>query len=311
MRPYADSSAWNTPISASPQVDPQSREFVAGIAKTADRGFITSDPTQYTYPVYEADGETPRYDIPCTWYKCMITHPSDEPVRVATLKNVPIPPLAQPSAGSDGAMIVIDTDSGTEYDLWMARRDGDSWSVGNASVYSIAADGMPETYGSRGAGVPYLAGLVRQWEIAAGRINHAIAFAYPNVAAAGCVWPASKTDGTSTAADALPEGARLQLDPSLTNDDFVAMGLDSTGRTIARALQQYGMILIDVSGRPKIMVEDLTANRYATASWARPPTQLSEDTLANIPIGAFRLLALPDGYRTHQAGGARHGNCYP
>lgn len=310
MRPYADSSAWNTPIGANPDIDSNSRAFVASIASAGEAGVITSDPTQYSYPVYEADADTPRYDLPCTWYKCMITHPGQDPERVDTLEDVPIPLRAQPSAGSDGSMIIIDAETGTEYDLWKVERDGDSWSVGNGSIYNIGWDGMPEIYGSRGAGLPYLAGLVRHAEIAAGRIDHAIAFAYPSVAAAGCVWPASKTDGTSTSPYALPEGARLQLDPSLTDDDFLAMGLNSAGLTIARALQQYGMILVDGSGRPKIIVEDLSANPYTTASWTNPPTLLSESTISAIPVEAFRLLALPDGYLSGQDGGARHGECY-
>jgi hypothetical protein len=309
-RPYTASSAWNTPIGANPEIDVSSRAFVDGIARAAEGGVITSDPTQYSYPVYEAGADTPRYDLPCTWYKCMITRPGADPILVETLEDVPIPVGAQPSAGSDGSMIVIDVASGTEYDLWMARREGDSWAVGNATVYNIAWDGMPTAYGSRGAGLPYLAGLVRYWEVAAGKIDHAIAFAYPEVAAAGCVWPASKTDGSSPATDALLEGARLQLDPSLTDDDFATMGVDAVGRVIARALQTYGMILIDVSQRPKIMVEDLNSNPYASGSWMKRPTQLSESTISAIPIGAFRVLALPQAYRSPTPDSATHGDCY-
>ena len=308
-RPYSEDSAWNTPIDASPDIDPQSAELVAGISTSTEDGVITSDPTQYTYPVYVADANTPRYDVPCTWYKCTITQPGEEPLRVEILERVPIPADARPSAGSDGSMIVIDADSGAEYDLWMATREGNSWSVGNASVYNIAWDGMPNSYGSRGAGLPYLAGLVRHREIAAGVIEHAIAFASPNVSATGCVWPASKTDGTSEEPDALPEGARLQLDPSLTDEDFTAMGLDTVGRVIARALQEYGMILVDGSGRAKIMVEDLTANSSGDASWSEPPTELSETTISTIPVEAFRVLALPDSYYSGAAG-PRHGDCH-
>ncbi len=206
-------------------------------------------------------------------------------------------------------MILIDTGTGTEYDLWMVdRRPDGTASVANGSTYNIRWDGMPEDYGSRGAGIPYLAGLVRHWEIESDRLEHAIAFAYPNVARNSCVWPASKTDGKSNLANAIPEGARLQLDPDLGDPDFDAMGLSRVGRILARALQRYGMILIDVSGRPKIIVEDLGANTYTTRSWSHPATQLTDDTIASIPFDAFRVLALPDGW-AEGTSADRHGDC--
>ncbi len=307
-RPYTAGSVWNTPIGASPEIDARSAELLDSIRIGPTRGAITSDPTQYTYPVYEVDAQTPRQDIPCVEFKCTVVTEGGVK-RVAVLENVPIPADAQPSAGSDGSMIIVDTETGTEYDLWMVehRADGTT-SVANASTYNVRWLGTPEEYGSRGAGVPYLAGLVRHWEIQTDRLEHAIAFAYPNVAIDHCVWPASKTDGTSTLANALPEGARLQLDPSLSDDDFEAMGLTRAGRIIAHALQRYGMIVIDVSARPKIMIEDLFANPYATGSWSRPPTQLTDTTIAAIPLEAFRVLALPEGWADGSSAG-RHGNC--
>jgi hypothetical protein len=229
---------------------------------------------------------------------------------VETLQGVPIPAGAQASAGSDAQIIIIDTVTGTEYDLWQVRQGGSGWSASNGSVYNIYWDGMPARYGSRGAGVPYYAGLIRPWEIAAGRIDHAIAFAYPSPASGVCVWPASKTDGNSGSANAIPEGARLQLNPSLTDADFAAWGLDRTGTIIARALQQYGMILIDVSGRPKIMAEHLATNPYASGSWNDPDTLLTDQTIAAIPVSAFRVLALPEGYVTLSTDAPLHGACY-
>ena len=46
------------------------------------------------------------------------------------------------------------------------------------------------------------------------------------------------------------------VDPSLSESGLSAIGLDRTGMIIARALQKYGMILIDVSGRPKLYAEN-------------------------------------------------------
>lgn len=310
--PYSNDSVWNTPIPADAEVDPRSAEFVATILEGSEAVGVTSDPTQYTYPVYLADASTPRFDLACRQFKCtVLAHENDSnPLRVDELTDVPIPAGARSSSGSDSSMIVIDTVTGAEYDLWQAEQEGDSWSVSNGSVYNVTWDAEPVEYGSRGAGIPYLAGLVRHWEISAGEINHAIAFAYINVAADGCVWPASKTDGRSELAAAMPEGTRLQLDPTLDDADWDELGLDRTGRIIARALQTYGMILVDVSGRPKLMLEDLSANPFSEASWDDPSTPLTDQTVAAIPIDSFRVLALPEGYSNLSPDGARHGSCY-
>lgn len=285
--------------------DPNSPAMIAQLGQQ-NGGHISSDPAQYTFPVYFANASTPRYSVPCQMYKCTVVNASGV-TTTSVLQNVPIPLGANVSAGSDAQMIIIDTATGTEWDLWQASGGSGGWSVSNGSVYNITWDGMPSRYGSRGAGVPYYAGLIRPWEIVAGRIDHALAFAYPTPASGGCVWPASKTDGNSGGSGAIPEGARLQLDPSLTDADFTAMGLSRTGKIIARALQVYGMILIDVSGRPKIYAENLAVNPGSGYSWGNPAIALNSNTISAIPHTAFRVLDLPDSYWT--GGGALHGNC--
>jgi len=306
MRPYSAASIWNTPIGPAPQYDPHSPEMIA----TIEQG-ITSDPSQYTFPVYFVDDATPRWDIPCTQYKCIIVtstgHSSTD-----TLTGVPIPPDAQPSAGSDAQMIIIHKVTGAEYDLWQVVRTATGWTISTGSAYSIFSDGMPKRYGSRGAGVPYYAGLIRPWEVLQGRIEHALAFGYPTPAdkGKGCVFPATKTDGDGRLPYVLPEGARLQLDPALTEADFDAWGLSRTGRIIARALQAYGMFLIDDAGRPKIYAEDLANNPYATMQWEDPALNLTWKTIMSIPPTAFRVIALPEAYWNPAPGGPTHGDCY-
>lgn len=307
-RPYLDNSAWNTPIGVSPQYDPHSAEMVATIGLSAE-GKITSDPTQFSYPVYFINHETSRWDIPCTVYSCTIVT-RDGVERTDLLTNVPIPEAARPSQGHDAQMIIIDLDTNKEYDLWQVKRLDDGWEISNGSVYNISWDGMPAEYGSRGAGVPYLAGLIRPWEIFQGRIEHAIAFGYPNPAKGKCVFPASKTDGQSRLPYAIPEGARLQLDPTLTEDDFNKMGLDRTGKIIARTLQEYGMILIDYAGRSKIYPEDRINNPYSPYQWSHPRLKLTDETIANIPYQYFKVLSLPDAYWDPKAEPELFGDCY-
>ncbi len=308
LRPYTTTSIWNTPIDPVPQYDPNSAVMIATIPATAFGGF-TSDPNQYTFPVYFVDQTTPRWNVPCVRTKCTIVSPSGV-TTVNTLTNVPIPPQAQPAAGSDAQMIIVDRTNGTEYDLYEVVYSNNTWSVSNGSVYNVYWDGTPSRYGSRGAGIPYYAGLVRPWEIRQGRIEHALAFGYPEPSNQGCVFPASKTDGDSTLANTLPEGARLQLDPTLTETDFNSWGLSATGKIIARALQEYGMFLVDDSGSSKIYIENLIANPYATEQWTDAGLNLTNKTITTIPYTAFRVLKLPAAYWNPTLGGTKHGSCY-
>jgi hypothetical protein len=307
-RPYTAHSPWNTPIGPNPQYDPYSTEMIATIGMDSD-GRITSDPDQYSYPIYYADESTPRWDIPCTRYKCTVVTPNGIS-RHEELKGVPIPNDVQPSAGTDGQMIIIDIINNTEYDLWQVVRTSDGWTISNGSVYNITWDGIPTRYGSRGAGVPYLAGLVRPFEIAQGKIEHALAVGYSYAAEDRCVFPATKTDGKSDLQYAIPQGARIQLDPSLTEEDFDRLGLSRTGKIIARALQEYGMILIDNSGRPKIYVEDLKNNPFSSMQWTDRELNLNSTTIASLPYTSFRVIKLPEYYWSKGTQGPLHGKCF-
>ena len=308
MRPYLATSFWNSPIGETPNYDPHSAEMIATIGLDSD-GHIYSTPDVYNFTVYFVDQTTPRWDIPCTRYKCTIVTP-EETFKTDLLKDVPIPPGARPASGSDASIIIIDKITLAEYNLWGVERTGDGWRVRNGSVYNILWDGTPALYSANGAGVPTYAGLLRPWEIRQGHIDHALAFTYTFPTQGRCVYPASKTDGDSVMTYAIPEGAQLQLDPSLTEQDFDDMDLDRAGKIIARALQKYGMVLVDNGGRPKIYVENLVDNPFATEQWSDPDLGLTNKSIANIPYTAFKVIALPEAYWTQKPDSPTHGKCY-
>ena len=305
--PYSRNSIWNTPIGPFVVYDPYSDEMVANLIHANDGEIIT--PSTYNYPVYFADANTPRWNIPCTIYKCTIASSDNEVIRTEMLQNVPIPNGAQPAPDTDGRMIIIDKDTHTEYDLWRATRVPTGWEAGNGSIYNTLWDATPVMHSSRGSGIPSYAGLVRPWEILQGRIDHALAFGYTEPAAEKCVFPASKTDGDSSLPYAIPEGARLQLDPTLTEADFDRMGLNRTGKIIARVLQEYGMVSVDHSGSFKIYIEDLENNPFSEHQWTDPELNLTTDTLSKIPYTAFKVLELPPGYWQEDPNTVYHGKC--
>lgn len=284
-RPYADSSPWNAPIGAAPAVDPRSDERVRTLGEE-----LTSDPTQYTYPVYRAGPSASFESVAIEGWLSDVRAGGRRLVNVSGGSvDVPVPQEARAAAGSDGQLIVLDPATGDEWGFWQLRRDGDRWSATNGYHYNTRWSGVPplsdgdSAFVSRGAGVPYLAGLVRPCEIERGRIDHALAFAYDSPSRAH-VYPATKSDGNGNRDD-LPEGARLQLDPSLDAAALGDGGCRGPCLTIARALQRYGMYVVDNSGRPKVMLE-----YEGTADWNG---LVDERTAAPIPLRSFRVVEPP------------------
>lgn len=306
--PYTKNSPWNTPIGASPKYDVHSDEMVANL-RLSNKGQIITAGEGFNYPVYFADENTPRWDIPCLRNECTIASSNQNVVRTDIVQDIPIPVGAQPADDTDGRMIIIDTVTYTEYDLVHAQRTAKGWEAGTVSIYNILWDGTSVRHSSRGSGIPGYAGLLRPWEIRQGRIEHALAFGYTEPALDKCVFPASKTDGDSTIPFAIPEGARLQLDPSLTEADFDQMGLDRAGKIIARALQEYGMISVDHSGSFKIYVEDLINNPFVSENWTDPDLSLTKESIYGIPYTSFRVLELPPDYWELSETPIYHGEC--
>jgi hypothetical protein len=199
-----------------------------------------------------------------------------------------LPPSATPSPGSDGQLILLDRRTGDEWGFWQLHRDASGrYSAENGYHYNTRWSGVPphsrsgNAFGSRGAGVTYLAGLIRPCEIAQGHIDHALALAYDSPSP-HWVFPASKSDGGGNPGVDMPEGARLRLDPSLSRARLTRLGCRGACLIIARAMQVYGMYIIDNSGHAKVMAED---NR--TAHWRG---RVTRSTVSHIPVSALRLL---------------------
>ncbi len=296
-RPYADSSPWNRPIGSKPAYDPRSARFVRRM-----RAPLTSDPTQYTYPVYSVAPDAPLQSVRVTGVFSDVSGERTLTIRRGVTVRLPIPARATAAAGSDAQIVLVNPATGDEWGAWRLRRTEDGWQITNGYHYSTrwsgvpprAADGRP--FGSRGAGVPYLAGLVRPCEVARGRIDHALAFAF-DAPAPSHVYPATKSDGVGAEGRDVPEGTRLQLDPKLTVERIKAYGCDGPCLTIARALQRYGMYVIDNSGRSKVILE-----YEDTALWNG---RVDARTVSPIPLSAFRVLKSPR--RTVAAAGGSGG----
>ena len=286
-RPYADASPWNTPVGDA-QPHKQSAFHIGALT-----GSLSSDPTQYTYPVYAVSTATPRQTVRVSGWFSNVTDGGRTLVNQRSGSvSLPIPPGAVAAAGSDAQIILVDHATGDEWGASHFTRTAAGFSAWNVYHYNVRWSGVPPravnggTFANRGAGVPYLAGLIRPCEIAAGRIDHALAFAYDSPRG-DFIAPATKSDGASSDPRDLPEGARLQLNPAVTSAQIKGWGCTGACFTIARALQDYGMYVIDNSGRPKVIAEF-----DATAGWNGVLTSRTVDA---IPLSTFRYIADPFG----------------
>jgi hypothetical protein len=135
----------------------------------------------------------------------------------------------------------------------------------------------------RAAGVPIIGGLFMREEVLAGRIEHKLALATGCNAYQEYVFPATWTDGFTEGG--LPEGCVIQLDPSL---DLDSIELSDGARVVARALQEYGAVNVDVAGGTVVYGEGLYGE--GEGSWKGI---LDGEDLRGIDIRHYRVLKIP------------------
>ena len=283
VRPYTDDSPWNTPIGESPLYAADSAKRIAAIG-----GPLSSDPTQFTYPVYNAATGRRATKVTITQALSRIRGGGARLLNTkrGTLR-IPLPKGAKATAET-GQLIVIDQNTGREWGVFGLGRNRKGWNGLFGYRFSTKTNGIP-AIGADGAGLAsragasYLAGLVRACEVAAGKIDHALALAYDSPSVA-YITPLRGTNGTNGTPGALPIGARLQLDPSLTEADLAALGCKGTCLMLATAMQEYGVYVVGRSGRPKIYVE-----HSLTAKWRG---SMRAGTASTIPVDALRVLDL-------------------
>lgn len=304
LRPFPAGDAWWTPVPAAPRPDPRSKALVALLADTRARR--VANLRAFAVPVYQATAATPRHDVEVTrrgferWGDNVLDH-----------EAVPIPDGAVAAPGANGKLVVVDPTTDRVFDLWEARHTSTGWSTGWGGIYPLSGDGSSDTPAntgpnavpgstplsrSTGSGVSSLAGVVRLDEIAAGAIPHALVFA--SDLACGPTdtgpfrWPATTTDGARTAQPCLPEGARVQLDPS--SDLGAILGIGPGELAVGRALQTYGAYLTDTGGaRMAFSFEMVTAGDEDPY----PAAGLSGDyfELSRLPWDELQVLATWDG----------------
>ncbi len=277
-QPFKQSSVFYNRIPQNHAIDPNSAVMVSGLVEQADKSFLIVV-KEWSVPVYFASDSTPKHSVKLTagW------------APKSKLRDVPIPGFAEPDPEYDGSMVIIDESSGCVYDFWQMRFSGGSWSASWGNALPLNSDGIfPKGVSARGSGFELLQGVIWPQELQAGVIEHALIFSYDHTKAGGPVAPATESDGTTTEAWAIPEGALVQLDPSL---DLASMGLTGYELTIARALQEYGMYCADDGGGLSLYaINPISCRQNPYESIWGDQTYIF---LNKIPADKLRVLLLP------------------
>jgi hypothetical protein len=136
-----------------------------------------------------------------------------------------------------------------------ARDTGDGWWQGRRASY-----------------LPSFAGALRDGEITSGDIRHALAAIAPPslLAKEQAIWPAYTFHSNLAASGALPWGALLAIPASA---DLVGLGLTPQGLTLARAIQDFGVYLVDMGGPGGLAIQ--AALNASDVTWSGQASDLS------------------------------------
>lgn len=241
-------NVWNTPVDTLP-LDANSAAYVStigsGLPLHADFGAGLYQGAPIGIPSVEAAADQPRVPVRFVY--------EDE----SDAGPYPIPPDAPIEGGAaskgDRHILVLDRGACVLYELFSAYPEPEGgWRAGSGAIFDLQSNALrPREWTSAdAAGLPIYPGLVRDSEMPAGEIKHAIRFTAPRTRRA-FVWPARHFASRLTGIEYPPMGQRFRL-----RADFDVTGFPPQAQIILRALQKYGMILADngsswfISGEP-------------------------------------------------------------
>lgn len=255
---FAPGSFWYTPIPASVPLHPNSANFAAEIQRQikAYYGTVNLNTTSYASPVYTAAAGAATRKVQLT--DCQHKGYLDSNLQ-SQWAAVPIPASAAPSAGTDGEMTVYQPSTDTIWEFWQTKNSYGNWSAcwgGRMTGASKNPGIWTNPYGTTATGLPFLGGQVTAEELQRGEIRHAIGIALVDLEKSGIFsWPATRSDGYNPtgAANRIPEGLRLRLDPNLNVD---ALALHPVARIIAKAAQKYGLVVWDHAGALSLRLQN-------------------------------------------------------
>jgi hypothetical protein len=300
FRFFSPTSFWNKSPAYDARLDPGSAGLMAAFDKEVNRELTAGNgpwinTTRYSVPIYTVGASQPTVRVQLN---------SDFPAEAlrAAFAQVPLPPGAYPSGGTDGHLVVWQPASDRLWEFWRFVRApaGPQASWGGA-IGEVSADpgaygpeaweGATPSWGASASSLSIAGGLIRLEDLQRGEINHALAISIPGVRAGVYSSPAQRTDGKSTSPLSLPEGAHMRLDPDL---DLDTLQMPPITRLIAEAAQRYGIFVRDGGSVVHFIAQDpvtVSKDPYTGLSGyfeGKSPRQL----LASFPWSHLQLLKM-------------------
>jgi hypothetical protein len=289
----ADAPAASDSSALVSSLNQQAHDFY-GTATDANVGLNT---VTHTPPMYVARSTDPLQDVvswSCQGHTGYLATMFNE-----NMQDINIPVDAVADASDDGGMTIYNADTKQLVELWKARKVDGVWQAcwgGRINDADKSMGVFSGTWGMSASGMAMWATTIRASEIAQGRIDHVIGMSIPYTKSTISA-PAVRTDGWRTGTE-LSIGQMLRLPASL---DIDAMTLSPLAKTIAKAAQEYGIIITDTGGSVAFSAENangmatnpypaLFRNRYAFQELQARPG-LGE---AAFPLN--QLVALPMDY---------------
>ena len=291
-------------------------------AKVSPNAVINS----YAVATAVATASDPTYSIPLT----------DQGGSI----SVRIPLGTKPDPGGDGHLTVRDVAAGTETDFWQAKYDSTTQRISSASAAIKFPLGAVNEgtggWGGNAANTPLRRGLITPENLNAGVINETLqishrsiggnssSFKFPGLHNQNTCNYWYQTDaeaqalglGYSTVADYmadcnanyLPEGTWMRLDPSI-NIDAITPALPAWQKTVAKAMQNHGMIIRDNGGTLGVYGEN-TINRGGTALWNGTGIGTGNSTAfaSNFPWDKMQVLNPPPNLNSTTTCSAKQGD---
>jgi hypothetical protein len=298
FRFFSPASIWNTPLAADAPLDPNSTRIMPPFkAEVRDEIREGKGPaintTAYSVPIYTVPPSQATVQV-------QLRRDSGASALREAWRAVPLPAAARPAAGTDGHLVVWQPSTDKLWEFWRLRHREDGWHAdwggamrnvsSSSGVYDVDAwPGATPWWGASASSLSIAGGLITLEDLELGKINHALAIAVPRVRAGVYSLPARRTDGTFSDPLALPEGARLRLNPSV---NIGALNLPPLTRMIAEAAQRYGFIVRDGASSVALYAQDPTPTGENPFAGADGYFQGARAPLGSFPWDRLQLLAM-------------------
>jgi hypothetical protein len=304
---FSAKGPWNTPLPASVPLAPNSAAIVANIAQDEQdtNGAWSLNTDTYSTPIFYVGRNTAVQNW--TYSDCQ-NMPQLASVIAPSLKNVPTPKNLIVSQGTDESTTIYQPSTDTYWDFWRAQEDASGhWSAcwgGVIRHYSKNPGIFKNPLGASASGLPLGAFTIRISELQRGSIDHAINLVVPRTQANCFSWPANRDDGNTVGSDLPCEGQRFRLNPSFD----VSTLYSPAAQTIARAMQQYGLIVTDHGGALVTYAQDPRPYEASHGGVNPYPALMDPDNLlgnlwpyvlSQIPVDQLQALPLNYGEPTH------------